>query len=93
MDSSNCGGRPCRTPDLPWRRIDGRVVVIHPRSGQVHELNPVGAQLWEAADGQRALTEIAHELAREFEVSEEQAGRDAAEFYAELERLGLVRFS
>lgn len=81
---------PARTPNLPWRSIGARCIVIHPRRGEVHELDELGSFLWLAADGTRELEEICQELVSTYEIETAQALDDAREFYARIEALGLA---
>jgi hypothetical protein len=82
---------PTRTELLPWRDIDGRVVILHPSKGDVHELDEVGAFLWKSATGERTLEQIVTELTGIFEVDEAEARADAEAFYSELRGHGLLR--
>jgi hypothetical protein len=83
--------RPVRHPDLAWRSWDGEVVILSPaghnpsapaeqQDGAEHDLNEVGSRIWELCDGTRSVEEIAHAIVGEFEIDEETARRDAAEF-------------
>ena len=94
---------PRRHPDVAWRNWDGEVVILTPsghdpdappeqRDGAEHDLNPVASRVWELCDGARSVAEIARVLVEEFEVDEETAGRDAAEFLASLWQRKLVQF-
>src|SRR5438876_9019442 len=83
--------RPVRHPDLAWRSSDGEVVILSPaghnpqapseqQDGAEHDLNEVGSRIWELCDGAHSVEEIAHALVGEFDIDEETAQRDAAEF-------------
>ena len=85
------GLRPVRHPDLAWRSWDGEVVILSPaghspsapaeqQDGAEHDLNEVGSRIWELCDGAHSVLEIAQAIVGEFEVDEETARRDAAEF-------------
>ncbi len=76
--------KPTRRDKLPWREMDGRAVIIDPKKGKVHELNPAATLIWKTADGSRSLQEIAELMENEFEISLEQALADAVEFLAVL---------
>ena len=57
-------------------------------------LNEVGTVIWQAADGQTPLSQIvSQKICTEFDVSPEEAERDAAEFVTELSQHGILRFS
>lgn len=78
-------------PHLPWREVDGRVVVLSPKAGTIHELNPVASFLWRHVDGKTSSAEIARKLSDAFNVEPETAEGDAETFFAELEKLALIR--
>ncbi len=75
---------------MPWREIDGRAVIVQPRTGAVHELNAVGTFLWKQADGRRSLDELALAVSDTFEVEPASARADAAEFFRSLADQGLL---
>lgn len=82
---------PQHMPNLPWREVDGRVVVLSPRAGTIHELNPVASFLWRHADGKTSSAEIARKLSEAFDVESVTAVGDATQFFSELEKLALIR--
>jgi hypothetical protein len=77
-------------PQLAWREIEGRVVVISPVDSVVHELNETASFIWKHADRGRSLHEIAELLAAEFGVDTGQAKTDTEELVGVLRRKGLV---
>ncbi len=82
--------KPTRLPRLPWREIDGRAVVLNPRRGEVHELDPVATFLWARADGTRTTEELAALVTESFEVELEVALTDTRELMSALENRGLL---
>jgi len=57
-------------------------------------LNEVGTVIWQAADGQTPLSAIiAGKICPEFDVSPEEAQRDAEQFVSELSQHGILRLS
>jgi hypothetical protein len=80
-----------QTPNLPWRKIEDRAVIISPKTGQVHELDEVASFLWVLADGVKTLEETTALLMEEFEVEKTIALQDTREFYHSLENLGLIQ--
>jgi len=82
--------RVTREPRTASRTIDGKVVVIVIDDRKLHTFNEVGSRLWELADG-RTLAEMADAIAREFEVADEVALRDAERFIAELTNLRAIQ--
>jgi hypothetical protein len=54
---------PARNPDVVHSRLaGGETVLLHLESGEYHELNPVGAEIWDLLDGDRTTSEITGEL-------------------------------
>jgi hypothetical protein len=81
---------PQREPDVLSREVDGEVVLVHPVQNKIRVLNPVGARLWEMADGIRALGEISQALAAEYEVDLARAQADVMAFYEDLAQRGVL---
>lgn len=75
---------PVLHPQVAARIIDGEAVIVLPESSQVNVLNEVGSRIWEFIDGTRSVGEITEAIVAEYEVSNEQAGRDVNEFIQEL---------
>ena len=80
-----------RLQNLPWREVDGHVVILSPKNSTIHELNAVGGFLWMALDGQRTDGDLVTDIAKRFDVTEEMAAEDAALFFTEMQALGLVQ--
>ena len=86
---------PRPSPDVVLRTIADETFVL-PVRGQlarttdIFVLSEVGRFVWELADGTRDLAAIARLVAREFEVSEEQAHTDVEHFVNQLRDYGLV---
>ena len=91
-DMTQSENRPRRLFNLPWRQLEGRVVLVHPQAGKVHELNPTASFLWERADGKTTISELAQALTQEFQVSREQALTDTTDFVSQLHDQGVVEF-
>lgn len=78
-----------RNPDVSWRLIEGQAVLVHNREGEIEVLNEVGSFLWEHAG--EPLDKLAKDISRDFDVSEEEALRDAQNFYEELAASGALQ--
>jgi len=72
------------------RTIDGEALVVQPQDGMMNVLNDVGALVWESCDGTRTIAEIARLVRAKYDVSEEAALADVAEFVRDLQDKGLV---
>ncbi|MFN3484649.1 MAG: PqqD family protein [Planctomycetota bacterium] len=79
-----------RDPRWPFQEIEGQVVVLVPPRREVHQLDEVGSFVWACLQTARTLEEVVAAVCGEFEVAEERARRDVAEFLASLEEKGLV---
>ncbi len=54
---------PARNPRVVHSRLaHGEAVLLHLESGAYHELNPIGAALWDLLDGHRSASQIADEI-------------------------------
>lgn len=82
--------RPQRAPAVTGRVVDGEAVLVHPRQGKIRVLNGVGARIWELADGERSVADLARAVATEYDVDLGRAESDAAAFCAELLNRGLL---
>ena len=71
-------------PQTAGRVIDGEAVLILADSSEVNVLNRVGSRIFELSDGTYTIEEIAQTIAREYEVTYEQADLDVREFILQL---------
>jgi hypothetical protein len=77
-------------------RVIGGETIIVPVRGQVgdlesvYNLNEVGSLIWERVDGKTPVSGIVEAVAREFEVTAEDAEKDTLEFLGGLESAGLI---
>jgi len=73
-----------RDPQTASRVIAGEAVVLTPRNGRILTLNETGSRIWDLlADGPSAK-DIVDRLVQEFEVTPDEARRDAEAFFDEL---------
>lgn len=79
-----------RGEGLHWIETDGEVVALDDRTLEYLGANPAAAALWQALSRGATRDELVAGLVTEFEVDEEQAGRDVDHFLAELETRGLL---
>ena len=81
-----------RAPNVAWRVLDGKAVLVAPTSPLVHTLNPVGTFVWELADG-RPVATIVDAVVNEFTVTRTQALADVELFVADLRKKNLLILS
>jgi hypothetical protein len=72
------------------RLAGGEVVLLHLVSGAYHELNPVGAAIWDRVDGLRTETEIAEEIRRLVDDPPDDLEAVIRAFLAEMRKRDLV---
>jgi hypothetical protein len=78
------------SPDVVWRDLEGEAVLLDLASGTYFGLNDVGTRIWRLLEAGESLARIAEALAEEYEVSGEQAARDAEALVTELRGRGLL---
>ena len=83
---------PQRCPTVVSRLLDGEAVLVHPVQGKVRVLNPVGARVWELADGQRTLGDIVEAIATEFQVDVARVETEVPVFCEDLAQRGVLSF-
>ena len=77
--------------DVPWRNIDGNVIVVRPMDGVLYPLNSVATRIWLLLDGTKQVSEIIDTVAAEFEGEEDQIRKDVFLFLEELEKASLIQ--
>lgn len=70
--------------------LEGEVVAIHLSTGIYYSLRGPAALLWQALDQPRDAVGLGRILAGQFEISAEQAGKDAETFVRQLQTEQLV---
>jgi hypothetical protein len=81
---------PVRTAGIVSQLISSEAVLVDPSHNMVRVLNPVGARVWEAVDGQLSIREVAAQVAADFNVSFEQVAPDVLRFCEDLAARGLL---
>ena len=77
-------------PDVEFRRLGDRMVLVHLATNQVYELNSTGARVWELLEAGARNEEILEQLTAEFEVEEKQLQQEADDLFRELKSAGLI---
>ena len=81
---------PRQAPNVVSRQIEDEAVLVHPLQGKVRVLNAVGARVWELADGQRTVAEIAQTITAEYDVELPRAQADVLAFCDDLAQAGVL---
>ena len=84
-----------RNPDLVERQVAEETFLLPVKGAlantvEMFALSEVGQFVWSRADGTRGVPELVAEVVREFDVSEETARVEVAEFVAQLQSYGLM---
>jgi hypothetical protein len=83
-----------RSTAIAARMIGGEMMIMSAADSTFFTLNEIGALIWQAADGQTPLSEIVTQrICQEFDVTLEQAQRDARQFVDELSQHGILLVS
>ncbi len=80
-----------RKKDIPWRIIDGKALLVNPKTSLLYPLNETGARIWELLDGKIETNSIAAVIMDEFDVNKDEARRDVQEFVNSLTEAGLAQ--
>lgn len=75
---------PAPHPQTAGRVIDGEAVLLLAETNEIQVLNPVGSRIFELANGQRSLAEIASALTDEYNVDFNEALADVDAFVQQL---------
>lgn len=70
---------PIQAEQVAYRVVEDSAVLVSPEDSQLYWLNPVASRVWELADGQNSIEDIAALLCQEYEVDRETAVRDTEE--------------
>jgi hypothetical protein len=84
---------PVRNPELVWRLVDDELVIVRPSDGQIRVLNDVGSFVWRALDGRREVSDLAHLVCDEYQVSLREAVDDIQLFLDPLVEDGMVQWT
>ena len=60
-----------RSPSATHQSVAGEAIVIDLNTGSYYSLNETGTWLWENLDGQRNVSQLAHDLAIACEIPEQ----------------------
>jgi len=79
-----------RKKRLPWRELEGSVVIVDVETEACISLNEVASTIWLAIDGSAGFGEIINKIIDDYEISREQAQEDAEKFLNELLKQGHI---
>ena len=84
--------------DFVTREVAGETIIVPIRGNvgdlnSIYTLNEVGTKIWELIDGKGSVEQIVGAICDAYEVTPEEAEKDAFEFLVGLEEVGLIRLS
>lgn len=83
-----------RSSAVAARELGGEMIIMSAADSTLFSLNEAATVIWQAADGRTPLSEIVERhVCQEFDVSPEEAYRDAAELAEALARHGILLLS
>jgi hypothetical protein len=82
--------------DLVTRVVAGETIIVPIRHGvgdlnAIYTLNEVGTRIWQLIDGKTRVEQIVKTITAEYEVLEEEAGKDVVDYLDSLESAGLIK--
>ena len=78
------------SPQITWRKVDRRIVVLNNETQNHYLLNELGGKIWKAITSGKSLQQTIRSIAREYAVSHERAERDVSTFLAGLEAENII---
>ncbi len=80
-----------RKSNLVFNRLKDEMIILDFASEkQFHQLNEVGARIWELCDGTNSYQQIEQVLCNEFDIDPQEARLDIKAFIDELQQLQLL---
>lgn len=79
------------SPNVIFETIEGEVILIDLKTGTYYSLREVGAAIWQGIVAGADSDQIAADLRRRYDASEEQIADAVENLLRELEREGLIR--
>jgi hypothetical protein len=82
---------PIRKSNLVFNKLKEEMIILDFSSEkQFHQLNEVGARIWELCDGTKSFKQIEEIICNEFEIDPGEASQDIRVFIDELQQLQLL---
>lgn len=80
-----------RSGVYPFQRIQDELFIVDPKAREMHQLNEVGARIWDLLAQPRQLQELIDTIADEYEVNHSAAEDDVVAFMEEMMEKKLVK--
>jgi hypothetical protein len=79
-----------RNRDTVWKMVGNEAFIIDKDGTNFHQLNSVGSEIWKIAEGTATVRQIIETICSRFEITAEEAERDATRFIENMLTQGLV---
>lgn len=73
-----------------WRKVSDEAIILDAETANYYSLSGPGLRMWELLGKGKTVTEIARELAEEFDASEDRILEDCAELVGTLKKEKLI---
>jgi PqqD family protein of HPr-rel-A system len=90
MSAAKADARWRRDAELPFQQLDEELIVVDPKSRQVHLFNETAARIWELLSAPRSLAELADTLAEEYDADDDELRTAISECLSGLSDKGLI---
>ena len=80
-----------KSSELVEQIIEGETVVLDKTAGLIHQLNATASTIWKACDGVATISDIAEQIAGQYDIDIKKAKADVEETLQQLEQQNLVR--
>jgi PqqD family protein of HPr-rel-A system len=78
-----------RDPTLPFQTLDDEVIVVDPKTREVHLLNETAARIWGMLADPRSIAELVATLEEEYQGDAEDIRQEVEAFVGDMSRKGL----
>lgn len=83
--------RVIQSPQVAFRKISGKTVLIKAPLSTLHTLNRVGEFIWHELEHQQEVSELIKKICEKFEIDQDHAEKDALEFLNEMLAKDLIK--
>jgi len=79
--------------NYPFQRIEGDTIIVDPKDRLMHQLNDVGARVWELLTKKQTVSGIISAVADEYEVDSATVREDITQLLDKMLELKLIRIT
>ena len=79
-----------RNSDMVWKMVGNEAFIIDKDGTNIHQLNSVGSEIWKISEGTLTVRQIIETICNHFEITAEEAEKDATRFIEDMLTQGLV---